>query len=127
MKKIVVELKKFERPVTLFSKGGLELILQLRDSGADMLGVDWMTNIHDARDRVGDRVALQGNLDPTILYGCREIIKKEVIRILEVFRGKSGHVFNLGHGILPDIPVDHVSFLVDTVREISMKMNAENL
>jgi uroporphyrinogen decarboxylase len=123
MKRIVVELKNFNRPVTLFSKGGLELILQLKDSGADMLGVDWMTDIREAKEKLGDLVALQGNLDPTILYGSRDIIKKEVIRILKVFKGDSGHVFNLGHGILPDIPVDHVSFLVDTVREISIKMH----
>jgi uroporphyrinogen decarboxylase len=123
MKRIVTELKKFNRPVTLFSKGGLELILQLKDSGADMLGVDWMTDIREAKEQLGHHAALQGNLDPTILYGSRDIIRKEVIRILEVFNGESGHVFNLGHGILPDIPVDHVSFLVETVREISIKMH----
>ncbi len=123
LKKIVTELKKFHRPVTLFSKGGLELILQLKDSGADMLGVDWMTDFREAKEKLSHLAALQGNLDPTILYGNRDIIRKEVLRILEVYNGESGHVFNLGHGILPDIPVDHVSFLVDTVREISMKMN----
>ena len=123
MKRIVTELKKFNRPVTLFSKGGLELILQLKDSGADMLGVDWMTDIREAKEQLGHYAALQGNLDPTILYGSRDIIKKEAFRILEIFKGESGHVFNLGHGILPDIPVDHVSFLVDTVREISIKMH----
>lgn len=123
MKRIVAELKEFGRPATLFSKGGLELILQLEDSGADMLGVDWMTDIREAKNRLGTIAALQGNLDPTILYGSRDIIKREVTRILEVFNGESGHVFNLGHGILPDIPVDNVSFLVDTVREISSKMH----
>lgn len=123
MKRIVAELKQFNRPVTLFSKGGLELIVQLHDSGAEMLGVDWMTDIREAKFKIGHLAALQGNLDPTILYGSREIIKKEVLSILEVFNGQSGHVFNLGHGILPDIPVDHVSFLVDAVREISTKMH----
>ena len=123
MKRIVKDLSKFNCPVTLFSKGGIDLIRQLKDSGAQMLGVDWMTDMQDAKSTAGQVAALQGNLDPTVLYGSRNIIKKEVIKILEVFNGESGHVFNLGHGILPDIPVDHVSFLVDTVREMSMKMH----
>jgi uroporphyrinogen decarboxylase len=123
MKRIVADLKKYDRPVTLFSKGGIELISQLKDSGADMLGVDWMTDMAEAKSLVGHITALQGNLDPTALYGSRDIIKKEVVKILDVFKNKSGHVFNLGHGILPDIPVDNVSYLVDNVRELSSKMH----
>ncbi len=122
MKRIVSELKKLNKPITLFSKGGIDLIRQLKNSGADMLGVDWMTDMKEARETAGDIVALQGNLDPTALYGSREMIKKEVKNILNVFHGESGHVFNLGHGILPDIPVDNVAFLIDTVREESIKM-----
>jgi len=122
MKQIVTEVKKYNKPVTLFSKGGIDLIRQLQDSGADMLGVDWMTNMKEAKETVGDVTALQGNLDPTALYGSRDIIKNEVINILDVFHGESGHVFNLGHGILPDIPVDNVAYLIDTVREESLKM-----
>ncbi|MBR9999405.1 MAG: uroporphyrinogen decarboxylase [Cyclobacteriaceae bacterium] len=122
LKTITSNLKKYNCPVTLFSKGGIELLEKLGDSGADMLGVDWMTDMREARERAGHLAALQGNLDPTILYGKREIIKQETVKILEVFNGQSGHVFNLGHGILPDIPVDNVSFLVDTVRETSVKL-----
>lgn len=127
MKKIVASLKKYNRPVTLFSKGGIELLAKLKDSGAEMLGVDWMTDLREARTLAGDQAALQGNLDPTILYGSREIIKREAGNILEVFNGRSGHVFNLGHGILPDIPVDNVAYLVDIVREKSMALYGRNI
>lgn len=125
MKQIVSDLKKFDIPVTLFSKGGIELAGQLSDSGADMIGIDWMTDFREARELLGSKAALQGNLDPTALYGSKEIIRREVRRILDVFGGESGHVFNLGHGILPDIPVDNVHFLVDTVRELSEKLHTE--
>lgn len=120
--RIIENLKAGRTPVILFSKGGIKLLQQLKESGADMLGVDWMTDMKEARDLVNGRFALQGNLDPTVLYGHREIIKKETIRILEIFRDRNGHVFNLGHGILPDIPVENVQYLVDTVRESSYKM-----
>ncbi len=124
MKQIVERLKISSVPITLFSKGGIELLWQLKDSNADMLGVDWMTDLADALQTVGSFAALQGNLDPTVLYGSKEIIKKEVENILQVFGRQSGHVFNLGHGILPDIPVDNVQFLVDTVREMSTKIHS---
>ena len=124
MKQISANLKKFGVPVTLFSKGGIELAKQLSDSSADMIGIDWMTDLKEAKNLLGAKFALQGNLDPTTLYGSHDIIRKEVTRVLEVFGPESGHVFNLGHGILPDIPVDNVYFLVDTVREISEKLHA---
>ena len=125
MKQIVNNLRAYNIPVTLFSKGGIDLLQQLTDSGADMLGVDWMTDMQAAKEIAGPVAALQGNLDPTTLYGSKEIIKQEVEKNLSVFDGQSGHVFNLGHGILPDIPVDNVSFLVDTVREVSEKLHAK--
>ncbi|MBD3226099.1 MAG: uroporphyrinogen decarboxylase [Caldithrix sp.] len=121
LRQIVQNLSSHQVPVTLFSKGGLNILIQLVDSGADMLGVDWMTDMYEARMAVSDRAALQGNLDPTVLYGSKEIISREVKRILEAFDGESGHVFNLGHGILPDIPVDNVKHLVHEVREKSRR------
>lgn len=124
MKQLASEIRKYDIPVTLFSKGGIELAKQLSDSQADMIGIDWMTDFYEARRLLGSKFALQGNLDPTVLYGNRKIIREEVKRILEVFGKESGHVFNLGHGILPDIPVDNVYFLVDTVRELSESMHA---
>ncbi|MBN2424958.1 MAG: uroporphyrinogen decarboxylase [Calditrichaceae bacterium] len=119
MKRIVGKIKAFNVPVTLFSRGGISLLKKLRDSGADMLGVDWLTDIAEARKEAGDIAALQGNLDPATLYGSKEIISGEIDRILNAFGRESGHVFNLGHGILPDTPVDNVSFLVDYVWEKS--------
>jgi uroporphyrinogen decarboxylase len=121
LKQIAHDLRDKNIPITLFSKGGPDILQSLSDSTAEMLGVDWMTDMQDAYRRFGDRFALQGNLDPTALYGSKDIIRKEIVRILNVFRGKSGHVFNLGHGILPDIPVDNVEFLVNEVREQSAK------
>ncbi len=126
MKQILGNLKTTGVPVTVFSKGGLDLLLRLRDSGADMLGVDWMTDLRQAKQAVGNRVALQGNLDPTALYGSHDIVQREVDNILGLFGAESGHVFNLGHGILPDIPVDTVKFLVDYVRERSTALHAQN-
>lgn len=123
MKRIVDALKATGVPVTLFSKGGIDLLRNLAGSGADMLGVDWMTDMSMARRTVGDSFALQGNLDPSALYGSREIISREIDRILGVFGAGSGHVFNLGHGILPDIPVDNVQFLVEYVRERSTALH----
>ena len=122
LKKIAETLKPLNRPVVLFSKGGLSLLNQLADSDAAMLGVDWMTDLADAKKQLGDKFALQGNLDPTVLYGSKEIIRQETDNILNVFGPESGHVFNLGHGILPDIPVDNVQFLVDYVHEQSAKL-----
>ncbi len=124
MKNIVNRLKHFDVPFVLFSKGGVEILRQLTDSDADMLGVDWMTDLAHAKKLVDGKIALQGNLDPTALYGDKEIIKNEIQHILNIIGKDSGHVFNLGHGILPDIPVDNVAFMVDQVREQSMKIRA---
>ncbi|MEJ2052328.1 MAG: uroporphyrinogen decarboxylase [Calditrichaceae bacterium] len=122
LKKIAESLKPLNKPVILFSKGGISILNQLADSDAAMLGVDWMTDIAKAKKSLSDKFALQGNLDPTVLYGSKEIIRRETDYILNVFGKQSGHVFNLGHGILPDIPVDNVKFLVDYVHEQSAKL-----
>lgn len=122
MKQIVANLNGTDTPVTLFTKGGIECIKHLADSGAAMLSVDWMTDIQRAKRIAYPVAALQGNLDPTVLYGTRSVIRKETEKILKVFGSESGHVFNLGHGILPDIPVENVHYLVDTVATISAKM-----
>lgn len=121
LKRIASTLKKEGVPVTLFSKGGYEILRDLTDSDADVLGVDWMTDMQQAWNVAGDKYALQGNLDPTALYGSKDAIREEVKRILHVFSGRSGHIFNLGHGILPDIPVDNVYFLIDEVRRQSAR------
>ena len=106
-------------PVILFTKGGGMWLNDLADSGCDGLGLDWTTDIAQARKQVGDRVALQGNMDPTTLVASPDVIRKEAAKILEAYGSGSGHVFNLGHGITPDINPEHVAALVDAVHELS--------
>jgi uroporphyrinogen decarboxylase len=106
-------------PVIVFTKNGGQWLEAIADSGADALGIDWMTDLGDARERVGSRVALQGNLDPAALSGTPDSISREVAHILKRFGHGSGHVFNLGHGITPDIDPENVAFLVNAVHELS--------
>jgi len=106
-------------PVILFTKGGGQWLEQLAGTGCDALGLDWTTDIGAARRRVGDRVALQGNLDPAVLYAPPAVIREHVAGILESFGHGSGHVFNLGHGINPDVAPEHAAALVEAVHELS--------
>jgi uroporphyrinogen decarboxylase len=106
-------------PSILFTKNGGQWLESMADSQCQALGLDWTTDIGDARARVGDKVALQGNMDPSILYASPAAIREEVGRILARFGNGSGHVFNLGHGITPEVNPDHVSAFVDAVHELS--------
>jgi uroporphyrinogen decarboxylase len=106
-------------PVILFTKGAGELLEDLADTGCDALGVDWTTDLATARELVADKVALQGNLDPATLRESPAVIREGVARTLASYGKGPGHVFNLGHGITPDIDPDHVSVLVDAVHELS--------
>ena len=106
-------------PVVVFTKGGGQWLGELAGSGADALGVDWTTDLGTARAAVGDRVALQGNLDPSVLYAPPAAIRAEVGRVLASYGTGSGHVFNLGHGIHPDVPPEHAGAMVDAVHELS--------
>ena len=106
-------------PVIVFTKGGGQWLEAIADCGADAVGLDWTTDIGAARERVGDRVCLQGNMDPTLLNASPERIREEVAQILTSFGEGSGHVFNLGHGITPGINPDHVAAMVDAVVAIS--------
>jgi hypothetical protein len=90
-------------PVILFTKNGGLWLESIAEAGADALGLDWTCEIGDARRRVGDKVALQGNMDPTVLYAKPEAIRNEVARILASYGKGTGHVFNLGHGITPEV------------------------
>ncbi|MBL4567817.1 MAG: uroporphyrinogen decarboxylase, partial [Porticoccus sp.] len=100
-------------PVILFTKGGGQWLEDIADSGCDAVGIDWTTHIGDARRRVGDRVALQGNMDPAILRASPQRIRQEVKTILSQFGPGEGHVFNLGHGITPDINPEHAGAFID--------------
>jgi len=111
-------------PVILFTKGGCQWLEQMADTGADALGIDWSTDLAQARRRVGDRVALQGNLDPAVLYAPPDIIHERVAGVLAAFGHGSGHVFNLGHGINPDVDPEHAGVLVNAVHELSAQYHA---
>lgn len=102
-------------PVILFTKGGGAWLEAMAASGVDCLGLDWTCDPAAARRRVGERVALQGNLDPIALQGPPEAIHAEVHDVLEAFGPAPGHVFNLGHGVTPDTDPAHVAALVDAV------------
>ena len=106
-------------PVIVFTKGGGAWLEDIAASGCDAVGIDWTTDIAQARRRVGARVALQGNLDPCALYGPIERIRIEVAGVLAHYGRGPGHVFNLGHGVHPDIDPEHVAALVDAVHELS--------
>ena len=108
-------------PRVVFTKGGGQWLESLSRVGADALGVDWMTDIGDARSRVGERVALQGNMDPAILLTNPEVIEEEVGDILERYGKGTGHVFNLGHGVSQFTPPENVGALVDAVHFLSRK------
>ena len=106
-------------PVIVFTKGGGLWLEALADSGADAVGLDWTCNIAQARARVGDKVALQGNFDPMALFGTAEAVEAEVARILAGFGHGSGHVFNLGHGISQHTDPAQAKVLVDAVHRLS--------
>ncbi len=106
-------------PVIVFTKGGGQWLEAIADCGANAVGLDWTTDIGAAREKVGDRVCLQGNMDPTLLNASPERIREEVGQILTSFGEGNGHVFNLGHGITPGINPDHVAAMVDAVVELS--------
>lgn len=108
-------------PLILFTKGGGQWLERMADTGCDVLGLDWQVNLGDVRQRVGGKVALQGNLDPALLLTTPDEIQTNVARILAEFGKGSGHIFNLGHGVTPDVPPEHVAVLVDTVHELSRK------
>ncbi|NNJ71656.1 MAG: uroporphyrinogen decarboxylase [Enterobacterales bacterium] len=106
-------------PVTLFTKNGGQWLEAMAETGCDCLGVDWTTDLADARARVGDQVALQGNMDPSILYGSDERIRAEVRTILESYGHGNGHVFNLGHGIHQFVDPAKAKVFIDAVHEFS--------
>ncbi|MBT3531718.1 MAG: uroporphyrinogen decarboxylase [Gammaproteobacteria bacterium] len=111
-------------PAILFTKNGGQWLEDIADSGCQAIGLDWTTDIGQARARIGDRVALQGNMDPTMLYASPQAIRKEVGSILQSFGQGAGHVFNLGHGITPEVNPDNVAVFVESVHELSAQYHA---
>lgn len=131
--RVLAQLKKehngFRIPHIVFTKGGGHWLEQIANTGCDVVGLDWTQNLGKARARVGHQVALQGNLDPMVLFAQPEQIQEQVIQTLDSFGAPrnadgshAGHVFNLGHGISQFTPPEHVSALLDTVHSHSRKL-----
>jgi len=102
-------------PIILFSKGSGNWLEAVAQSGADVVGLDWNTEIDQARERLGAKISVQGNLDPMALYGHPTLLRAEIERILTANGSRPGHIFNLGHGITPQTPISNVEILVETV------------
>lgn len=129
MEKIVAGLQRQadgrEVPVTLFTKGGGQWLEWMAATGVNAVGLDWTTDIANARQRVGDKVALQGNMDPCVLYASGDRVEQEVASILAAYGKGTGHVFNLGHGIHPSVNPDNMARLVDAVHQHSAQYHQD--
>jgi uroporphyrinogen decarboxylase len=116
LQKIFSRLAPLDIPMTYYALGGMHLTAAVRETGCTVAGLDWRTLIPGARAILGHKIALQGNLDPTILLGQEQLIRGETRRILDEARGDSGYIFNLGHGILPMTPLSSVETMLDEIR-----------
>ena len=125
MKEVIKNLNN-SVPVIIFAKGAGHTVDILADSGADCLGIDWGTSLFESKKIVNNRVALQGNLDPVVLLSDPETVREETIKVLEAYGEGNGHIFNLGHGILPETPVENVKILIETVKSESPKFHKES-
>jgi uroporphyrinogen decarboxylase len=108
-------------PVIHFGTGTAALLELMREAGGDVIGIDWHVDLADAWRRVGSDVAVQGNLDPLVLFAPPDEIRRRVARVLERAGGRPGHIFNLGHGVLPETPPEHVATLIDAVHTLSAR------
>lgn len=120
VKKIIAELNH-KVPLIYFAFNGSSMLELVKSSGAEVIGLDWRINMGDAADIIGKDVSLQGNLDPCLLFGADELIRERVMHILEGAKKAKGHIFNLGHGILPETPVDRVISMVEAVHQLSVR------
>jgi uroporphyrinogen decarboxylase len=121
---IIGSLERYDVPVIVFAKDCYHSLAKIADSGCDVVGLDWKTEMKTARQIVGKKASLQGNLDPAVLYASPERIRKGVVEVLDGYGNGEGHVFNLGHGILPDVPVENAKALVQIVKEESPKYHS---
>ncbi|HLS05262.1 MAG TPA: uroporphyrinogen decarboxylase [Wenzhouxiangella sp.] len=115
-----------DTPLILFGKDCGQHLEKLAGTGCTALGVDWTMDMSEARERVGQQVALQGNLDPAVLLTAPDVIAAETRRVLDSYGPSPGHIFNLGHGITPQVPPEHVSVLVETVRDYSAELRSRS-
>ncbi|GLQ49556.1 uroporphyrinogen decarboxylase [Dyella flava] len=114
-----------ELPVILFSKGAHAHLAAMADTGCAALGVDWTVDLNDARLAVHGKVALQGNLDPAVLRASPDVIRREARKVLDSYGPHPGHVFNLGHGVTPEVDPEHVKVLVDEVHAYSRQLHVK--
>lgn len=123
VEKIISELKTDNHPVIYFPKGVHSNFDKIAKCGADVLGLDWTVDLGDVRSITQNKIALQGNLDPTVLYAPKEIIEKRALNIMKSFGEGTGHIFNLGHGILPDVQPQNLKALVDFIKSNSSQFH----
>jgi len=116
---LIAKIKRTDEPVIYFPKGVHYRMRTTADCGADVIGIDWTIDMEKARDKIGKKVAIQGNLDPNVLYAEPSFIKREAKKVLASYGKGTGHIFNLGHGILPDVAPAYAKVLVDYVRDKS--------
>jgi uroporphyrinogen decarboxylase len=119
VKRIVAELRLLGVPVILFGTGTAGFLPALAESGADVISVDWRVRLDDAWAAIGPERAIQGNLDPAVLFAPRDEIARQARAVLEQAGGRPGHIFNLGHGVLSETPVDNARYLVELVHELT--------
>jgi uroporphyrinogen decarboxylase len=117
LQSIFTRLARLNVPATYYVLTGMHLLDEIRDTGCSVAGLDWRTPLPQAREAWGERLALQGNLDPTVLLGPETVIRAETRRIVEEGRGPGGHIFNLGHGILPVTSLSAVEIMLDEIRQ----------
>lgn len=123
IEQVISKLKRNNEPIIVFAKGVHFNLNGLADCGADVIGLDWTMDIGEVRKSIGNKVALQGNLDPTVLFAEKDIIKNETKRVLASYGNGTGHIFNLGHGILPNTDPEKAKALVQFVKEESKKFH----
>ncbi len=121
IQKVIANVERTDEPIISYAKGIHHSMDELANSGADVISIDWTHNIGEVRKQIGDKVAIQGNMEPTVLYGSTDVIRREAVKVLESFGKGSGHIFNLGHGILPDISPAKTKALVEIVKEESRR------
>jgi len=126
MRRIIERLKPAGVPIIVFSKDCAHSLEHIARSGADVIGIDWRTDLADAKRRVGDSVALQGNLDPAVLFATPEVVSERVRGVLDAFGPGDGHIFNLGHGVFPTTPVENMRALVSAVSKHSTRDHASS-
>ncbi|HWK56715.1 MAG TPA: uroporphyrinogen decarboxylase [Parapedobacter sp.] len=114
---IISKLHRKDIPVISFCKGSSVFAPLMAEAGPDVVSVDWNADLRNIKDNLPQGVAVQGNLDPFVLYADKKVIKDKILQLFERMRGQDGFIFNLGHGIMPDIPFDHVKYAIEVVKD----------